>query len=334
MDRSRPASSVTSRALLNRQLAGITDTLARASQRRDAEVRKMWSSRAQLDGAVSIGSLGSSRYAVSDTSSADMPSVSLKEAPTSSLTDDPRAKLAGLCGVAGASARSKAQNNDDNMDDVRTMLAELSRPISPPHTTTSVPGKDDAGQMQAELAALSAPGPQKAISRVSEGDEDEEEDDDDDINVLRLRLRNLKSNYSVTSEESADAANSERSISHDTHDDVIKSSSVLDRKVIPYVVALQLEHSDIQWDRAQGWTTYLYSSCLDGYEAQRKKGIAVAHAEHGLKKIIDSVLRVEDESRSKAEETKLQRRLIVSNLAAGADAEEVERQFWKHGYEM
>jgi len=40
MDRRRRASSATSKGLLSRQLASITDTLAKASQRRDAELKR------------------------------------------------------------------------------------------------------------------------------------------------------------------------------------------------------------------------------------------------------------------------------------------------------
>jgi 1,2-phenylacetyl-CoA epoxidase PaaB subunit len=47
MDRRRRVSSAASKALLSKQLASITDTLARASQRRDAEFNKvLWSTKA------------------------------------------------------------------------------------------------------------------------------------------------------------------------------------------------------------------------------------------------------------------------------------------------
>ncbi|KAF1929548.1 uncharacterized protein M421DRAFT_31736, partial [Didymella exigua CBS 183.55] len=68
---------------------------------------------------------------------------------------------------------------------------------------------------------------------------------------------------------------------------------------------------------------------LDNDEAQReKKEVAVAHTEEALQKTIASVMHVEVENRRKAEATKLQRRLVVSNLAAGADVDEMERLFW------
>ena len=108
----------------------------------------------------------------------------------------------------------------------------------------------------------------------------------------------------------------------------------LELEIMPFIVALQLRRSNSQWEHVQGWTTCLYSAGLNSYEAQKGKERAVAHAEDTLNKIISSVMEVEEISRRKAEETKLQRRLIVSNLAAGADKEEMEHQFWKHRYEV
>lgn len=78
----------------------------------------------------------------------------------------------------------------------------------------------------------------------------------------------------------------------------------------------------------------MFSSSLDSYEAQKEKETAVTHAEEALQKTIDSVMKVEQDNHRKDEETKLQRRLIVSNLAASSEAEEVERQFWQYRYDM
>lgn len=108
----------------------------------------------------------------------------------------------------------------------------------------------------------------------------------------------------------------------------------LDPETIPYAIALQLEDSGCEWEVVRGWTKYLFSSGLDSYAAQKEKEIAVARAEEALQKTIASAMEAETEHRLKTEEAKLQRRLVVSNLAAGADKSDIERQFRKHRNDM
>ena len=73
---------------------------------------------------------------------------------------------------------------------------------------------------------------------------------------------------------------------------------------------------------------------MNSYVAQKDREAAVTKAEVALEKIIDSVMEVEEGFRRKEEQAKLYRRLVVSNLAAGADEEALERVFRKYRNDM
>ncbi|KAF2630781.1 hypothetical protein BU25DRAFT_483544 [Macroventuria anomochaeta] len=272
----------------------------------------------------------------SDTSIFDASMPSMRDGDASPNEDDPRAMLAELRNLEGITHKSENHYNDQDRDegDIRRMLAELDKSASYQHSTTVTGYDDDPQQMVAELATLSVPHPRGTSSYTNENREDEEEDDDD-ASILRARLQNLRSSSNGYPQLPPDHVDSDRRVGYiEQADTKTVAATRLEPEVIPYIVALQLGHSNSQWEHVQGWTTCLYSSGLNSYEAQKGKEVAVAHAEDALNKIISSVMEVEEISRRKAEETKLQRRLIVSNLAAGADEEEIERQFWKHRYEM
>jgi hypothetical protein len=241
------------------------------------------------------------------------------------LDDDSAALLAELSSLRETIHSSETEDNDTahEGEDPRQMLAEFDRPARLTHAIATT--YDDPREMLEELLTLSAPGPRELRSPTSE---DFEDDEDDDVNALRARLERLRSSSDRSAPpapvpEGLDEGRTEMTVSAD-----------LPSEAIPYVVALELERSGCEWEVAQGWTRCLFSSGLASYEVQRDKEIAVAHAEAALEKIITSVMEAEEEKRRKDEETKLQRRLIVTNLAAGADAEEMERQFRQYRYDM
>jgi hypothetical protein len=181
----------------------------------------------------------------------------------------------------------------------------------------------DAGRMLAELDTLSALSPQEGSSYTKEDNEDNA-----DIDKLWARLQNLRS-------VSSEPVSTDGPIGHISEDKTVAASATrLHSQVVPYVIALKLEQSNTQWVIAQGWTKCLFSSGLNSYEAQKEKQTAVTKAEDTLKRVIDSVMQVEEDIRRKEEQTKLHRRLIVANLAADADEEALERVFWKCRNEM
>ncbi|KAF3038855.1 hypothetical protein E8E12_008335 [Didymella heteroderae] len=241
------------------------------------------------------------------------------------LDDDPGALLAELSRLRESRHLREVEVNDavHGGDESRQMLADfdgLSRP-----TRATATAYDDPRGMLEELLTLSAPGPRELRSPATD---DFEDNDDDDINTLRARLERLRSS----------SDKSEPPILASTHSDEDRIETVdsadLSPEAIPYVIALVLEHSGCEWEVARGWTRCLFGSGLDSYEAQKEKEIAVARAEEALQKTIASVMEVKEENRRKDEETKLQRRLIVSNLAASADVEGIECQFSQYRYDI
>jgi hypothetical protein len=237
------------------------------------------------------------------------------------LYDDPGVLLAELASLRETVHLPKAEIDGTVhvADDLRQMLAEFDRPARSTHATADI--SNDPRAMLEELLTLSAPGPQELRSPTSE--DFEEEEDDDDISALRARLERLTLPARSVTPTPAPVGLDEGRVETAIADG-------LPPEAIPYVVALELELSDCEWAVAQGWTRCLFSS----YEAQKEKETAVTHAEETLQKTIDSVMKVEQDNHRKDEETKLQRRLIVSNLAASSEAEEVERQFWQYRYDM
>ncbi|KAJ4380150.1 hypothetical protein N0V86_004459 [Didymella sp. IMI 355093] len=241
------------------------------------------------------------------------------------LDDDSAALLAELSSLSEAIHLSEAEDSDaaHEGEDSRQMLAEFDRPALPTRAIATT--YNDPREMLEELLTLSAPGPQELRSPTSE---DFEDDEDDDVNALRARLERLR----PSSDRSAPSA--PVSVGLDEGKTETTISADLPPEAIPYIVALELERSGCEWEVVQRWTRCLFSSGLASYEVQRDKEIAVAHAEAALQKTIASVMEAEEENQRKEEETKLQRRLIVSNLAAGADTEEMECQFWQYRYDM
>ncbi|KAF9692623.1 hypothetical protein EKO04_009519 [Ascochyta lentis] len=332
MDHRRRASSTASIGLLSRQLASITDTLAKASQRRDAELKKVRGS-AKVSPVTTVSDLRATKYAAKGTTSFGAPATSTRASDASHIGDNSRAMLAELESLRDAEHVSDSQSNDEGDDDIGPKLAELDRPASPPLTTATAPTDDDPRQKLTELAVLSVTGRREVSSNINE---DEHDDDDDDINILRMRLQNLRSYFDVSPQiVPGSHAQLERVADHHAQGEIVEGFGArIKPEVMPYVIALELEHSSTQWEHAQRWATYLFGSGLNSYEAHKDRDIAVAHAEDALKKIICSVLEVEEGLRHKEEETKPQKRLVVSNLAAGADEQELERLFRKHRFEI
>ncbi len=91
--------------------------------------------------------------------------------------------------------------------------------------------------------------------------------------------------------------------------------TALDKRAIEFAIALELERTACEWEFAKGWTTYIFSSGLEGQQAQQNKIAMIARATKNLESIIH---RCTEEEREK-----LACRLIVSNLATDAGEDEV-----------
>lgn len=113
-----------------------------------------------------------------------------------------------------------------------------------------------------------------------------------------------------------------------------EGATSLPRKVIAHMIALLLENADCGWEVVKGWTTYLYSSGLDGHSAQAAKEAMVKRATEELANIIQGIGEIETECEKRDEKERLSCRLNVSNLAAGAEEEDVRDFFLLHDYDM
>lgn len=240
--------------------------------------------------------------------------------------------LAELESLRVAAAMPDSQD-DEESDDVKEMLAELDRLASPPLSTMGGLLDNEPRQMLTELAAISGLG-SRDVSAWSEGDE-ESTDDDDDVKMLRRRLQRLRAECKKTPEASSDSVEPARMSFSSLQDEILPRPAIRpDTEARPYHLTPQPEYSDVQWDHARAQTEYLFGPDLDNEKAQEEEKLAVARAEEALNRIIRDVMDAEEDFRRKEEETKLRRRLIVSNLAASADLKEIKRQFGEHGREM
>lgn len=101
----------------------------------------------------------------------------------------------------------------------------------------------------------------------------------------------------------------------------------LDKNLIPYVIALQLEVAGLPWEELQGWTTCLFSERLDSYKACQEKDAIVKRANEELNKTIAQVTEESKHYLSIQNEVRLPCRVIISNIAAGADVGDLQEFF-------
>jgi hypothetical protein len=148
------------------------------------------------------------------------------------------------------------------------------------------------------------------------------EDEDDDLEALHDRLTNFlsppfhrESHLDIVDMHVSSVANHAR------------CESTFDKAVVSCAIALQLEDVGLRWEEAQGWTTYLFSSSLDGYNARHNKDEIVNQATQELDKIIQDVLHEEKRHLNTESKTRQSRRLIVSNIAADASEEDLKEFF-------
>jgi hypothetical protein len=113
-----------------------------------------------------------------------------------------------------------------------------------------------------------------------------------------------------------------------------KPKAKLDREIIPYVIALQLERAGTDWDNVRRQTEYLFSKGPNGYRAVAEKEAFVEKALSDLNTIIDQSLKEESLYRAAEEEASISCRLIVTNLAADAGEEEVAYVFHEYRRDM
>jgi hypothetical protein len=108
----------------------------------------------------------------------------------------------------------------------------------------------------------------------------------------------------------------------------------ISQKTLHYATALQLEKTGIKWETAQGWTTYLFSAGPSGHVAIHEKHQLIQEAETELDALIKQVLDEEAENWANEEKNRLPCRILLSNIAASADAEDIALFLSEFKYDM
>jgi len=88
-----------------------------------------------------------------------------------------------------------------------------------------------------------------------------------------------------------------------------------------------MESADCGWEIAKGWTTYLYSSGLHGHSAHLAKKATVTQAREEVAKIAQGMIAAELEDPREEAKERLSCRLLVSNLAADAEEDDIREFF-------
>jgi len=204
----------------------------------------------------------------------------------------------------------EASFSGDAHDDPRRMLAELEGQEASAEDVDVPSGSDnDASAMLAELerrAAQFGGGAQK--------------DDHEDLEMLHNRLTGVPSPGTAAQSLAPGTKNVDR------------PEAVFNPAIVPYVIAMQLEIAGCEWQEAQGWTTFLFSSGLGGYKARQEKDRIVEQATEELDRIIRYTLGEEEAYQGKVSVARLPRRLIVSNIAADAGEEDLKEFFYRHRF--
>jgi hypothetical protein len=113
----------------------------------------------------------------------------------------------------------------------------------------------------------------------------------------------------------------------------------IEKELLPYVILLSLEAKRLPWEKLLAWTKYLFSSGARGYKAQQEQQAYIQREEAKLTKIIDEVSAEEasaEEAKrhAAADKRHLLNRIIVTNVAAGAEVEDLQRVFYYYAFCM
>ncbi|KAH4005146.1 hypothetical protein HBI13_024800 [Parastagonospora nodorum] len=211
--------------------------------------------------------------------------------------------LEGLHTPTAQSPQAILGGDDDK--DPRSMLAAIEQESALAHN-------NDPKWMLAELER-----------GLLQGDIDE--DNDESLDAFRARLTSTLSSsagHAYGAQKFTDANTTSTVVCSE-----VDSLVTLDKTLLPYTIALQLEIAGIPWEEIQGWTTYLFSEGLDGYKACQDKDAIVKRANEELDKTIAQVTEETKHYWGIQDEVRLPCRVIISNIAAGADVGDLQEFF-------
>ncbi|KAF2684698.1 hypothetical protein K458DRAFT_403684 [Lentithecium fluviatile CBS 122367] len=113
-----------------------------------------------------------------------------------------------------------------------------------------------------------------------------------------------------------------------------KPETKLDQEVTPCAIALQLERAGTEWNMVQEWTEYLFSEGPNGHKEVTEKTRLIEKAVTDLDAVIEQTLKDEIVYRAAEEQAAVPCRLIVTNLAADADEDEIAYLFREFKYDI
>ncbi|KAL1595826.1 hypothetical protein SLS60_009516 [Paraconiothyrium brasiliense] len=191
-------------------------------------------------------------------------------------------------------------------EEVAVMMRELEEMSGRPRTPTELSGEEEVEDLESlckSLEQLLTPSPKQVTAKPNAAETQSEP-----AFIVGPTLQRIKS------EQRGDLG--------------------ISQNVLYYATALQLEKVGAKWEVAQGWTAYLFSAGASGYDAVRKKQQVVKKANAELDALIQQVLDEEAIYWANQEKDLLPRRLLLSNISAGADAEEVALFFSEFRYDI
>lgn len=320
--------------VLGKQLASITESLAQASKRRDSEVMKKAGREAggpptpapyvkspmsavPTHTASNGGKAGESESELVDTDrspktpnepiSVLVPTFFSMEAKAEGVFSTPDTTLTGSAKsfsdpFSGFQESLRVGEAPQINDHPRKMLADLERNLRSPSVAVTHEIEDDLDRLRAEMASL-----------LLESDGEDNNDGTVDMPSSPMLRQAAETEDSKAPHEPKVA---------------------LEKDGLPSVVALQLEKTGCNWEQVKAWTEYLFSNGLNGYTAQKEKEAIIQRAELELEQTKEYVLSEEAVYRAAEEKASLPFRLLVTNIAADADEEELAVLFWDFRFEM
>jgi hypothetical protein len=180
---------------------------------------------------------------------------------------------------------------------------------------------DDPSRLLAELERLKVSNAHLTSKYKGQYNSDSEDDAIDPVE-LRCRLQNLlaRSKEGETSNMRQFVDDHIKDVQSIETPDLTAPLASPDSKILPYVVAATLEDQGSQWEWVKFWTTYLFSNGSEDYGTRPLDEAAVLQAAKTLDEII-----------KKTTDEMSWRRLIVRNIAAGAEEQDLQKVFSKFG---
>lgn len=116
----------------------------------------------------------------------------------------------------------------------------------------------------------------------------------------------------------------------DNHDQGVQRSP----EDLGYLKVLQLAKAGIDAETLQDWSAYLLSKAPPQHNTASEHYDFLREADKELDILIEKTLKEEAEYEKKMEQERLARRVIVHNIAADADTEELAMAFYDFEYDM